>query len=73
MYTLNDAKINTWSESLVSLLGTYGSSAIANLSAEQTVKPWAFFFEKGQTANSREAVAASSNDIITLNAEIIEK
>lgn len=73
MYTLNDAKINTWSESLVSLLGTYGSSAIANLSAEQTVKPWAFFFEKGQTANSREAVAASSNDIITLKAEIIEK
>jgi hypothetical protein len=72
MYTLNDAKINTWSESLVSLLGTYGSSAIANLSAEQTVKPWAFFFEKGQN-NSREAVANSSNDIITLKAEIIEK
>ena len=72
MYTLNDAKVNTWSESLVNLLSSYGSSAIANLSAEQTVKPWAFFFEKGKT-NSKEAVANSSSDIITLKAEIIEK
>jgi len=49
MYTLNDAKISTWSESLVNLLNTYGSTAIT------------------------EAVATSSNDIITLKAEIIEK
>ena len=73
MYTLNDAKINTWSEGLVNLLSTYGSTSITALATDQTVKPWAFFFEKGQTANSREAVATSSNDIITLKAEIIEK
>jgi len=73
MYTLNDAKVSSWSESLVNLLSTYGSTAIATLSTEQAVKPWAFFFEKGQTANSREAVATSSDDIITLKAEIIEK
>jgi hypothetical protein len=73
MYTLNDAKINTWSESLVNLLSTYGSASVSTLATEQNVKPWAFFFEKGQIANSREAVAASSNDIITLKAEIIEK
>jgi hypothetical protein len=72
MYTLNDARVNTWSESLVNLLNEYGSNAITSLSADQTVKPWAFFFEKGQN-NSREAVANSSSDIITLKAEIIEK
>lgn len=73
MYTLNDAKVNTWSENLVNVLSTYGSTAIETLSAEATVKPWAFFFEKGQTANSREAVATNSNDVIILKAEIKEK
>jgi hypothetical protein len=44
MYTLNDAKINTWSEGLVNLLSTYGSTSITALATDQTVKPWAFFF-----------------------------
>ncbi len=73
MYTLNDAKVSTWSDNLVSLLNSLGSTSIEELNSEETVKPWAFFFEKGRTENSREAVATDSNDIITLKAEIIEK
>jgi hypothetical protein len=72
LYSLNNAGVNNWSNSLINLLQNFGSNEIQNLASSQTVKPWAFFFKKGEPLNSctTEKAALNSSEIICLDAYI---
>jgi hypothetical protein len=72
LYTLNNAAINSWNQSLINLFQNFGSTKIQLLKNSSNAVPWAFFFKKGDIDGqfTKEAAAETASGIISLDAYI---